>query len=184
MATLVRYLFFSCFTVALSDLGAILRMDSAVHTSGDPMSYCSECLEKFLPWTSFDRADFPSWSDDFHRDLYDLIECSNRCTLCEYICNLFGRSHLEGFIARAEEHNAKPEEPISDKVGHRSSFSLSSKSAPTLSIRYYTQNSRFDSNGNIDHVVAVILLQHHVAELWNDRRAFMMYTEAGMLYDP
>lgn len=170
----------------------MLRNDSVVHTSDNPSPYCSECLEKVLPWITFDRKDLPSWFDNFHRDLYGLMECS-QCTLCQYICNLFGKPHLDNFLARVAEHNSNMEHPIDpdatkreiqDNVGCRSSSAPPPKEAPTVSIRYYTQNSRVDSDGYIDHVVVVVLLQHHVSEVWHDRKAFMIYTEVGMLNGP
>ena len=189
----MRYLLL--FTAALSNLGAMLRIESVVHTSGGSMSYCSECLKKFLPWRIPDTAVFSSWFDDFHRDLYELMECSNRCTLCQYICEAFGNVHLEEFLARVTEHNSKPEEVVEPgaaeemvyyKDGYRSLLSLSRapKGAPTVSVRYYAQDSCVDSQGYVDHVVVVVILQHHVSEVWHDRKSFIVYTEAGMLAIP
>ncbi|KAE8834233.1 hypothetical protein HRS9122_08313 [Pyrenophora teres f. teres] len=136
------------------------------------------------------QADFPSWFDDFHRDLYDLIECSNRCTLCAYICNLFGQSRLKGFLARVAEHNSFPGESADlddakemghDKLGLRTSPSPSETPTdlPTVSIRNYTYDSRVDSNGHLDYVVVNVLLQHHVSDVRDDSKSFMLHTEAG-----
>jgi len=171
----------------------MLRMDSAVHTSGDSMSYCSECLEKILPWKIPDTAVLSSWFDDLHRDLYELMECSKRCTLCQYICNLFGQSHLNRFLLRVTNYNSKSKErsdlEATKEMGYGRDDCKSLRSlpqalqvAPTVSIQCNASDSYVESNGNIDRVVVCIRLEHHVSELWKDARVFMLYSEAGMLH--
>jgi len=159
------------------------------------MAYCSECMKKLLPWMTSDQPSFPSWFDDFHRDLYELIECSNRCTLCEYICNLFGRFQLEGFLARVAEYSSTFWESIDldvakhmdhNKVGFRTSLpaSQTAKDPPTVSIRNDTYHTRVDADGHLDHFVVVVLLQHHISDVRDDSRSFMIHTETGTLMAP
>ncbi|EFQ93916.1 hypothetical protein PTT_08558 [Pyrenophora teres f. teres 0-1] len=68
-----------------------------------------------------------------------------------------------------------------DKLGLRTSPSPSETPTdlPTVSIRNYTYDSRVDSNGHLDYVVVNVLLQHHVSDVRDDSKSFMLHTEAG-----
>jgi hypothetical protein len=185
----------SIIIVALSKLMAMSPQDSLVsgpscneiqHPERNT-SYCSECLEKFFDWGVFEQS-----YTNFHRDIYKLIDCGDRCELCRYICSLFGRPHLEDTIARANEYNMQPVETLGPDAaktivyhngGFRSLLPISRdpKPAPTISIYYDNKDSIFDANGYLDHAVIDIGLTHHVAK-WEDRRLIDLYTKAGILH--
>ncbi|KAI1668087.1 Heterokaryon incompatibility protein [Pyrenophora tritici-repentis] len=134
-----------------------------------------------------------SWFEDLHRDLYELMECSNHCSLCKYVCNLFGQTHLNRFLARVAEYNSKLKQLVdqeaakemrSGKTGYRSSQSLSRapQATPTVSIQCNASDSHVDPDGKLDRVVVCIRLEHHVSELWEDKKVFMLYSEAGRAF--
>lgn len=149
-------------------------------------SYCSECLKKVFKKIPSDDKD-----SKFHRDIHELIDCSNRCELCKYICNLFGKPYLEDFIARANEFNMKPvETPTPDTANNIVRlesgsyttlylFSREPRTAPTLNISHDTRRSISDVNGHFDHAVVYIHLVHLIRKV-KDARSFFLYMEAGM----
>ncbi|RMZ67328.1 nima-interacting [Pyrenophora seminiperda CCB06] len=171
----------------------MLQTDLAIQPSGDSTSYCSECLEKLLPWRTPDRAASSYRFGNFHRDLYELMECSSWCTLCQYICNLFGKVHLEEFLARVAEHDSKTDECVDPHVaqnmpcakGGYGRLSLPPgppKIMPTVAICQDTFGSLLDSDGHVDHAFAEVNLKHHVSKRWDDSRAIMVYTEVGRAF--
>lgn len=148
-------------------------------------SYCSECLKKVFKRIPSDDKD-----SKFHRDIHELIDCSNRCELCKYICNLFGKPYLEDFIARANEFNMKPvETPTPDTANNIIRlengsyttlylFSREPRTAPTVGIYYDTDDSLSDANGHFDHAIVSISLGHYVRSI-DDAKSFFLYMKAG-----
>lgn len=171
------------------------RQDPLVHSPGHTKtqhstertpSYCTECLKNFLHWNAFEQQFVR-----FHRDIYELINCGDRCELCRYICSLWGTSDLEDYLARAVEYNEKPVETLGPDAantivyhnnGYRSLLSISRdpKIAPTVQFHYNTSNSLSDKSGHVDHAIIYISPRHHVTKL-DDRKAILVYTEAGIL---
>lgn len=151
--------------------------------------YCSECLEKILNWSLF-KGKFMT----LHQDIHELVDCGNRCGLCGYICNLFGKSHLEDYIARAVEYNKKPVEIVGPDaanifVNHNGytrtllSVSQDPKIPPTVGIHCYAPFSRSHTNGRLDYGVLSINLRHHVTT-YDDSRTSVLYSEAGIFPMP
>lgn len=171
------------------------RQDPLVHSPGHTEtqhstkrnpSYCTECLERFFHWKAFERK-----FARFHRDIYELMDCGDRCELCKYICSLFGRPHLQDYLARAVDYNEKPVEPLPPNAanimvrhhdGYRSLLLISRdpKTAPTVDIWDVTRKPILDQNGHFDHAVLQINPMHHVTTR-DDRKAIVIYTEAGTL---
>ena len=147
--------------------------------------YCSECLKKI-----FKKIPSEDKDTSFHRDIHELVNCSNRCELCKYICNLFGNPHLEDFIARANEFNMKPVEipgPDAAKTfvrrdggGYITLYSLSRepRTAPKVGIYYKIDDSLSDVNGHLDRAIVTISLNHFVRRR-EDAKSFFLYMEAG-----
>jgi hypothetical protein len=193
----------------------MFREDSIVHTSGceeiqtpvteDP-PYCSECCKKLLWKVNVHHEEI------FHRDLYDLVECSNRCILCKYICNLFGQSHIEKHLVRVTENPSKPEEHIGTNAtnatnrivyhsgGYTDLLALlraptispkvsiecdwrAIKEAPVVLVGCDTTDSCLDSNGHLDHILIRISVQSLLTGVRHDSRSFTVHTEFGMYSD-
>jgi hypothetical protein len=170
------------------------RKDSLINASGggeiqdahqNATAYCSECTEKLLPW----EPNNPARAWDFHRDLFELVECGNRCPLCGYISSLLKGPRLDDFLSRVTQYNEKSEEPLRpnaanefvDRNGRLTSLLLLSRSPkgpPKVAVAHYLENSRLDTNGHRNSVNLQIYLKHHVAEI-EDGRAFVVCT-AGM----
>lgn len=187
--------FCTVFIFGRTNSTAMSRKNSLVYNPGHTgnqtptersTSFCAECREKLLSWGAFERN-----AISFHRDIDELIGCGKQCELCNYICNLFGTHQLEDYLARAIEYNNKPAEPLGPDAantivyhndGHRSLYLLSRdpKTTPTVDMRYDVRNSFLDSHGHLDHVTVQVIPCHHVTKR-DDRRAFLLYTEAGTL---
>lgn len=211
MNGLNRFLLLSL-TIFSSKLETMYRKGSVIHAPsnewmqpcviGDP-PYCSECCKKLL-WRIFDRRD-----EIFHLDLHDLMECSNRCILCEYICDLFGQNDLEEHLERATMNTPRLEEHagfnIANRIvyhsgGYTDLFTLSraptnkprvsiecdwraAKESPIVSIGCDTTDSCPDPNGHLDHVSIRINLQSHLTGIIHDSRSFTVHTSFGMYSD-
>ncbi|EMD59792.1 hypothetical protein COCSADRAFT_101130 [Bipolaris sorokiniana ND90Pr] len=61
-------------------------------------------------------------------------------------------------------------------------LSRAPKTAPTVSIRYDTSDSLSDVNGNFDHAIVSISLNHFVRTV-GDARSFFLYMEAGRAFN-
>ena len=195
-----------------SELEAMYRKDSVVHAPGSEwiqphvtgfLPYCSECCKKLL-WRLVDRRD-----EVFHLDLHDLMECRNRCILCEYICDLFGQDHLEEHLARTTTNTPRLEKHTSFKTANRVVYHSggytdlltllraptntprvsiecdwrAAKASPIVTIECDTTESCPDPNGHLDHVSIRISIQNHPTGIIHDSRSFTVHTRFGMHSD-
>jgi hypothetical protein len=173
------------------------RKESFIHASGagefqetqnNANFYCTECTKTLLSWKPNAQQFEPSASM-FHRDLFELMECGKRCSLCSYICSLYKGPHLERFLSRVAEHNDKPEEELASDAANKMvyreggftsplSLSRAPKGPPTVIIAQNVDNSYLDERGRRNHLTLRVDLGHHVSEI-EDRREFVVCTAAG-----